>query len=327
MGTPVDSLIEKAVDPLNVFDTLTSGMGSTAQSVGNLVKQGPIGNADDIKAVAGSKLGSVVTGRAVLQGGIKEQDMESARTFDVFGSPATAGTKMQTTARAAAIIYGAAAAAGALSGSGIFGSGTATGADVGLGASEFGAAETFTADSLASNYLGTEAVASTSQDVLLADAGTSMTDVGPGLLEGAGTQTATAAETGAFDMGQFAVQDMGGAPASASAKSGVLNGAMQWMGKNPLPATIIGTQLAGGVIGGIGQAKLQEDRQDHERQLLEQRLEDQQALEEWKRRFTQSGSYFDATPKLKPAADTTLRRPDGTPVYGPNGLISSTMRG
>lgn len=94
---------------------------------------GFLGKAGDLKAFAGSKAGSVFSGRALLQGGPKEQDMESARTFDVFGSPATAGTNMQTPARAGALAYGAAAGLGAMgvgsafSGGGSLFSGGATG--------------------------------------------------------------------------------------------------------------------------------------------------------------------------------------------------------
>lgn len=88
---------------------------------------GFIGNAGDLKKFAGSKTGSLFSGRAILQGGPKEQDMETARTFDVFGSPATAGTKQQSTARLAAILYGAFMGLGAL-GAGAAGSSTGTAA-------------------------------------------------------------------------------------------------------------------------------------------------------------------------------------------------------
>ncbi len=84
---------------------------------------GFLGKAGDLKKFAGTKLGSVMSGRAILQGGPKNQDMEGARTLDVFGSPATAGTKQQTTARVAAALFGAAAGAGAY-GAGAAGGGT-----------------------------------------------------------------------------------------------------------------------------------------------------------------------------------------------------------
>lgn len=72
---------------------------------------GFLGNAGDLKKFGGTKLGSLMSGRAILQGGPKEQNMEGARTIDVFGSPATAGGKQQTTARLGAILYGLGAAA------------------------------------------------------------------------------------------------------------------------------------------------------------------------------------------------------------------------
>jgi hypothetical protein len=83
---------------------------------------GFLGKAGDLKKFAGTKMGSMMSGRAILQGGPKEQNMESARTFDVLGSPATAGTNQQTSARVGAALYGAAMAAGA-AGAGGAGSG------------------------------------------------------------------------------------------------------------------------------------------------------------------------------------------------------------
>ena len=87
---------------------------------------GFLGKAGDLKKFAGTKEGSLMSGRAILQGGPKEQNMESARTIDVFGSPATAGTKMQTTARLGAILYGLGAGAAAY-GTGAAGSGGGVG--------------------------------------------------------------------------------------------------------------------------------------------------------------------------------------------------------
>lgn len=87
------------------------------KGIDSFVEKGPLGNAGGIKAAAGPKMGSMLSGRAILQGGPKEQNMESARTFDVFGSPATAGTKQQSTARLGALLYGA-WMAGALGGLG-----------------------------------------------------------------------------------------------------------------------------------------------------------------------------------------------------------------
>jgi hypothetical protein len=87
----------------------TQDMVRSTQNRGNVVT-------NSLTSLAGSKVGSVLSGRAVLQGGVKEQDMSSAGILDVFGSPATAGTKQQGAARAAAIAYGGYMAAGALAG-------------------------------------------------------------------------------------------------------------------------------------------------------------------------------------------------------------------
>lgn len=66
-----------------------------------------------VKKLAGTKIGSVLTGRAVVERKIARQN-EDSKWIDFIGSPATAGTKQQTTARTAAIVYLAAAAPAAL---------------------------------------------------------------------------------------------------------------------------------------------------------------------------------------------------------------------
>lgn len=111
----------KVTDPLGFINQIGDKWGM--HKVTDLYRQGPLGNAGGIKAAAGSKFGSLLSGRAILQGGPQEQNMESARTFDVFGSPATAGTNQQTTARAGALAYSAAAALGALGAGSLFGGG------------------------------------------------------------------------------------------------------------------------------------------------------------------------------------------------------------
>jgi hypothetical protein len=115
---------------MGIFDKLL-GKGSWYNPAGF------IGNAGDLKKFAGTKLGSVMSGRAILQGGPKAQDMEGARTLDVFGSPATAGGKQQTTARLGAALYGLGAGAAAYGG-GLFGGG-ATGMNAAPSASPGGA--------------------------------------------------------------------------------------------------------------------------------------------------------------------------------------------
>ncbi len=111
MGFSLKKLTRKISDPAGVVGAVSKAVGG--EHLKTLMTEGWVGNADSLKAFAGSKQGSIFSGRALLQGGAKEQNMETARTFDVFGSPATAGTKQQTTARAAAVVYGAWAAAGA----------------------------------------------------------------------------------------------------------------------------------------------------------------------------------------------------------------------
>jgi hypothetical protein len=113
---------------MSFFDNLL-GKGSWYNPAGF------IGNAGDLKKFAGTKMGSMMSGRAILQGGPKEQDMESARTFDLFGSPATAGGKQQTSARSLAALYGLFAGGAALAGGGAGGAsgGAAGGPSSGMG--------------------------------------------------------------------------------------------------------------------------------------------------------------------------------------------------
>lgn len=75
-----------------------------------------------VQKFAGSKLGSVATGRFIVERKIQKRDLSSGKLIDFFGSPATAGTKQQTTARVGAIIYG-----GWMAGSAIAAKGAATG--------------------------------------------------------------------------------------------------------------------------------------------------------------------------------------------------------
>lgn len=143
----------KITDPLGIINKVGDKWGM--QKVTDLYRQGPIGNAGGIKAAAGSKFGSLMSGRAILQGGAKEQNMENARTFDVFGSPATAGGKQQTTARLGAILYGLGAAAAAYGG-GAAGSTSASAAPSASPAGGYGATQM----GYAGNTVGTGAPAS-----------------------------------------------------------------------------------------------------------------------------------------------------------------------
>lgn len=105
------------------FDPLKLDQKILPRGADSLHAKGPLGNAGGIKEFAGTKLGSLHSGRAILQGGPKEQNMETGRTFDVFGSPATAGTKQQTTARTLAALYGLFMGGAALAGGGGAGGG------------------------------------------------------------------------------------------------------------------------------------------------------------------------------------------------------------
>lgn len=86
-----------------------------------------------LKDIAGSKVGSILTGRALLQGGAREQDMGDASALDLFGSPATAGTRYQDAARAGAVAFGLGTLAGAA------GAGSATAGGTEAAASTAGA--------------------------------------------------------------------------------------------------------------------------------------------------------------------------------------------
>lgn len=179
-------------------------------------------------------------------------------------------------------------------------------------------------ESMASAYLsgGTEAAVSEAGKTLVADAATSgagaTTDVTAGLLNEAAQAPAKVltSETGAFDMGQFTPADMGAAGPAAANNGGIISSAMKYAKDNPLLA-LGALNLAGGVVKGIGQSQLQKD-------LMERQYAQEVGLQEWKRRFTQGGSYFDANVNVKPAANKTLRRSDGTPVHG---IVAGTMRG
>jgi hypothetical protein len=119
-----------------------------------LLTHGPayfIGKGGELKELAGSKEGSVLSGRALLQGGPKDQDMEGARTFDVFGSPATAGGNQQTTARTGAALYGLFAGGAAMMGGGMGGSTSASAAPTsGTTGSPFAFNHSYAGDSVGS---------------------------------------------------------------------------------------------------------------------------------------------------------------------------------
>lgn len=103
------------------------------------------------------------------------------------------------------------------------------------------------------------------------------------------------------------------APTSAEqglSKPGIIDRATQWATKNPVPATLIGTQLAG-AVGGIGKAALEKEIAERNIRarsaLLTQQTQEQLDLS---RRGTFTGNVG-----VTPAANKVLRRPDGTLVY------------
>lgn len=178
-------------------------------------------------------------------------------------------------------------------------------------------------------------------ELLVADSGQTMTDVGPGLLDGEATGITDFASEGfgSGEAGMYGGADgLGvgfgaGSPAAvtAGASPGIIDSVLQWGSKNPLLASTA-LQLTGGIIGGIGNNITANDIADKNiqaaKELQEMKLQQEKELLEWKRRFTQEGSYFDARVPIRPGANKQLRRPDGTPVYAPGGgLISSQMTG
>lgn len=92
--------------------------------------------------------------------------------------------------------------------------------------------------------------------------------------------------------------------------------------------------LAGGVLsaaGGVGAALLGSSANDKkiqaEKDLLAEKTTQEQAMLDYKRGLIQSGSYFGSTlPVQAPAQPRPLRRPDGSLVFGPNGLINTAPR-
>jgi hypothetical protein len=180
---------------------------------------------------------------------------------------------------------------------------------------------------------GTAGVRTGGEEFLLGE-GTSpaLGDAGSMTLEG-GAQAPGVGDAGAFD--QWGARASGepyadiiGSSGPAPASKGIISGAMDWAKQNPLLG-LGALSVGAGVVSGAGtylaQKDLQEDRLHADRELQAQKVEDAKALEEWKRRFAQSGSYFDARIPIKPRPGAVLKRPDGSPVYS-GGVISTTMR-
>lgn len=84
-------------------------------------------------------------------------------------------------------------------------------------------------------------------------------------------------------------------------------------------------QIGGGLLKGIGENKQQDKKIQAQKDLENQKLQNQMELQNFLRRFTQSGSYFDSALPFKPGAPV-LRRPGGQPVYTSTGLIAAGTR-
>lgn len=210
----------------------------------------------------------------------------------------------------------------------------ALGMEAAADASVSGAAEGLVtgADSSVSLAEGTAGVRTGGEEFLFSGDAPGVMDAGATVGQGGG-QVAGVGDAGAFDQWGSRVSgepfaDVMGVSGQPAASKGVISGAMDFAKENPLLA--FGAMSVGaGAVSGVGQymvqKELQKDRIAAEKEMQAKKLEDAQALEEWKRRFTQAGSYFDARIPVRPRPGAVLRRPDGSPVYGGGGVISSTM--
>lgn len=181
------------------------------------------------------------------------------------------------------------------------------------------------------------------QQFLLASANPNpgtMTDVSPGLI-GSQMQAPVASDLpvsaapGAFDTYGSTVSPGASATifdgAGAGANRGLIGSAMDFAKANPM-LSAAALQVGGGMLAGAGnqanQRQMLDKKISADRDLERQRQQQAIELEEWKRRFAQSGSYFDALIPFKRSANPGLTRPGGAPVFSPNGgLIAGQMAG
>lgn len=193
----------------------------------------------------------------------------------------------------------------------------AGGLEAGLGAEAgVGAIDSLTADSV----IETGASAA-GQDALLGGAGADVLAgtsdaMLPANLGNAweGAAADSAAQNAALEAAPGATPDGGGLIDWARNNKMLAYGAMQ-----------VGTGIVGGIGQNLTQNQLMDKRIQADKDLLEQKKRNAQELEEWRRRFTQSGSYFDAAMPVS-KGPSALTRPGGAPVYDPNGgLIASQM--
>lgn len=117
------------------------------------------------------------------------------------------------------------------------------------------------------------------------------------------------------------------APPGTSTGGGLINSVLDWGKANPQLASGV-LQAGGGLLKGIGDRstamEITNKRIAADQALQDSRVQNAIDLENAKRAIIQGSSMFDSTLALKPG-NTPLKRPDGTPVYGPNGLITSQM--
>jgi hypothetical protein len=89
-------------------------------------------------------------------------------------------------------------------------------------------------------------------------------------------------------------------------------------------------QIGGGLLKGIGDRAGANERLDKtiqaQKDLEQQRLQNQMDLQKFLRLHTQSGSFFDTALPFRPGANTPLKRPGGANVYTSDGLIARGMR-
>lgn len=106
---------------------------------------------------------------------------------------------------------------------------------------------------------------------------------------------------------------------------GLVDSIMNWGSKNPWQAAGL-LQVAGGIGQNITQNEIMDKRVEGDKALLAQKTEEERKAAENKRKLIQSGSYFTGSIPIA-GGDKVLRRPDGTLVYGPNGIINTARGG
>lgn len=118
-------------------------------------------------------------------------------------------------------------------------------------------------------------------------------------------------------------------PTGAPTGGGLINGFMNFAKANPTTALgmmNLGSSVIGGIGNNITQNQLMDKKIQGEKEMLAQKTLEEQKLAEWRRRFIQGGSYFDAKLPFNGGAPAQpLTRPGGAPVYGSGGVINGVM--